>query len=199
MKIQEDFQLTSGRLCLDLVSTLRARSEERIELLDQPDALAHWVSLTQFADLEGDLSVCDRSLAQAIILREAVHGLVVAFREGAAYRQRDIDIVNAAANPPALIPQLIYDQRLTHAFAASGQSDLLTSVMSEIARDAIDLITTAPETRVKNCENHKCERLFYDDSQAQRRRWCSMDRCGNRSKVKRYRSKNTKEQLGPDH
>ncbi|WP_327319861.1 CGNR zinc finger domain-containing protein [Streptomyces sp. NBC_01235] len=34
-----------------------------------------------------------------------------------------------------------------------------------------------------------CSRLFLDDSRA-RRRWCSMDRCGDQAKVAGYRSRN---------
>ncbi|MFE7743242.1 CGNR zinc finger domain-containing protein [Nocardia sp. NPDC057455] len=32
-----------------------------------------------------------------------------------------------------------------------------------------------------------CGLLFVDASRPGRRRWCSMDRCGNLSKVRRYR------------
>ncbi|MFF1909458.1 CGNR zinc finger domain-containing protein [Kitasatospora sp. NPDC058218] len=34
-----------------------------------------------------------------------------------------------------------------------------------------------------------CSLLFLDDSQARRRRWCSMDRCGNLAKIAGYRAR----------
>ncbi|WP_329599495.1 CGNR zinc finger domain-containing protein [Streptomyces pseudovenezuelae] len=43
--------------------------------------------------------------------------------------------------------------------------------------------------RVKECENPSCSLLFLDDSQARRRRWCSMGRCGNRAKIAGCRSR----------
>ncbi|WP_330324081.1 CGNR zinc finger domain-containing protein [Streptomyces pseudovenezuelae] len=43
--------------------------------------------------------------------------------------------------------------------------------------------------RVKECENPSCSLLFLDDSQARRRRWCSMDRRGNLAKIAGCRSR----------
>jgi predicted RNA-binding Zn ribbon-like protein len=40
---------------------------------------------------------------------------------------------------------------------------------------------------VKECDGHDCGWLFLDTSKAGRRRWCSMDVCGNRAKAQRYR------------
>ncbi|WP_406733827.1 CGNR zinc finger domain-containing protein [Streptomyces sp. NBC_01794] len=42
---------------------------------------------------------------------------------------------------------------------------------------------------VKECANPECALLLLDDSQARRRRWCSMERCGNLAKVAEYRSR----------
>ncbi|XES01156.1 CGNR zinc finger domain-containing protein [Streptomyces sp. S1D4-11] len=52
-----------------------------------------------------------------------------------------------------------------------------------MARDAVLLVGGPLLARVKECENPECSLLFLDDSQARRRRWCSMDRCGNLAKV----------------
>jgi predicted RNA-binding Zn ribbon-like protein len=58
-----------------------------------------------------------------------------------------------------------------------------------VARDAVLLVGGPLLARVKECENPECSLLFLDDSQARRRRWCSMDRCGNLAKVAGYRSR----------
>ncbi|WP_312639773.1 CGNR zinc finger domain-containing protein [Streptomyces sp. RLA2-12] len=58
-----------------------------------------------------------------------------------------------------------------------------------MARDAVLLVGGPLLARVKECENPECSLLFLDDSQARRRRWCSMDRCGNLAKVAGYRSR----------
>jgi predicted RNA-binding Zn ribbon-like protein len=58
-----------------------------------------------------------------------------------------------------------------------------------VARDAVALVRGPLLERVKKCENPDCSLLFLDDSQARRRRWCSMERCGNLAKVAGYRSR----------
>ncbi len=43
--------------------------------------------------------------------------------------------------------------------------------------------------RVKVCANDGCQWAFYDSSRNQSRRWCRMEICGNRAKVRAHRSR----------
>ncbi|MGK5530159.1 CGNR zinc finger domain-containing protein [Streptomyces sp. URMC 129] len=43
--------------------------------------------------------------------------------------------------------------------------------------------------RLKACEADSCRWAFYDHSPAGRRRWCSMQVCGARAKMRSYRAK----------
>lgn len=63
------------------------------------------------------------------------------------------------------------------------------AALATVARDAVTLVGSPLVGRVKECQNPECSLLFLDDSQARRRRWCSMDRCGNLAKVAGYRSR----------
>ncbi|MGW4894871.1 CGNR zinc finger domain-containing protein [Kitasatospora sp. NPDC004240] len=65
----------------------------------------------------------------------------------------------------------------------------MTAALSAVARDAVLLVSGPLPGRVKECENPDCSLLFLDDSQARRRCWCSMGRCGNLAKVSGYRSR----------
>jgi predicted RNA-binding Zn ribbon-like protein len=49
--------------------------------------------------------------------------------------------------------------------------------------------------RLKICASDDCQWIFYDRTKPANRRWCSSNRCGNRAKVKRYRTKGNA--LGP--
>jgi predicted RNA-binding Zn ribbon-like protein len=42
---------------------------------------------------------------------------------------------------------------------------------------------------VRECPGPNCGWLFLDTSKAGRRRWCSDESCGSRSRVKRFRAK----------
>ena len=63
------------------------------------------------------------------------------------------------------------------------------AALATVARDAVLLVRSPLLGRVKECENPDCSLLFLDDSQARRRRWCAMERCGNLAKVAGYRSR----------
>jgi predicted RNA-binding Zn ribbon-like protein len=53
-----------------------------------------------------------------------------------------------------------------------------------VAADAVALLGDAERlSRVRHCPGHDCGWLFLDTSG--RRRWCSMETCGSRAKMKR--------------
>jgi predicted RNA-binding Zn ribbon-like protein len=53
-----------------------------------------------------------------------------------------------------------------------------------VAHAAAELLTSTDRAKVRACPGHDCGWLFVD--RRGRRRWCSMDSCGNRAKVKAY-------------
>jgi predicted RNA-binding Zn ribbon-like protein len=52
----------------------------------------------------------------------------------------------------------------------------------------VDLLTSEALTRVRRCSGETCSWLFVDNSRNRMRRWCDMQVCGNRAKVRRFRS-----------
>ncbi len=57
----------------------------------------------------------------------------------------------------------------------------------EIARSAVDLLTGDDPSRIKECPGAgDCGSLFYDTSRNGSRRWCSMEGCGSRVKMRRH-------------
>ncbi|WP_205314914.1 CGNR zinc finger domain-containing protein, partial [Nonomuraea lactucae] len=60
--------------------------------------------------------------------------------------------------------------------------------LSAVARDAIDLFSGPLAKRVRMCAGERCYLIFLDTSRPGARRWCSMNRCGNRQKLRVRRS-----------
>jgi len=56
-------------------------------------------------------------------------------------------------------------------------------LLAAIARSAAELLVQGRRAPIRRCANPACRLFFYDDSRTHRRRWCSMQRCGNRHKV----------------
>jgi predicted RNA-binding Zn ribbon-like protein len=56
-----------------------------------------------------------------------------------------------------------------------------------VSASAVELLTEGDLARVKQCPGaDDCGWLFYDTSRNGKRRWCSMEGCGSRVKMRRY-------------
>jgi predicted RNA-binding Zn ribbon-like protein len=94
----------------------------------------------------------------------------------------DVAQINRWATAPAPVPQLDADRRVSWVCERPAHAAL-----ASIARDAIDLLGGPLATRVRECAAEDCALLFVDASRPGRRRWCSMEGCGNRAKTTSYR------------
>ena len=55
-----------------------------------------------------------------------------------------------------------------------------------VALDAARILTSAERERVQSCGDPECGWFFLDTSRNHSRRWCNMQSCGNRNKVRRF-------------
>ncbi|MBT2233065.1 ABATE domain-containing protein [Nonomuraea sp. NEAU-A123] len=179
------FPFISGRVCLDFTATLGKRHAAAFERLPDPAALGRWIAEAGLHPEPGEVTPSD--LAQARLLREALYRVVRAVMDGSMPDPSDIAEVNAASGRPDLAPLLA----LTDSGPALRRqaAHVAPAALATVARDAVMLVTGPLIERVKECANPGCSLLFLDDSQARRRRWCSMERCGNLAKIAGYRSR----------
>ncbi|WP_037677186.1 CGNR zinc finger domain-containing protein [Streptomyces griseus] len=62
-------------------------------------------------------------------------------------------------------------------------------LLSRVAAAVAEALVAGTWTRLKACEAVTCHWAYYDRSPAGRSRWCSMQVCGARAKMRRYRAK----------
>lgn len=177
------FRTGAGRLCLDFLRTLRHRGTlDVVEELPDAAALLAWVVQCGPCDLAGQPVLGDGPVQarDARSLREAVYELVTAGRSAGGVATSSFlsrELVNRAAQLATPTPRV----------DASGAlmwtaSDAVSATLSQVARDAIELVTSAAVDRVRECADESCGALFSDNSRPGNRRWCSMGACGNRAK-----------------
>lgn len=181
MRTLEEFVLVGGRPCLDLVATLGKRHADPVERIPDPETLGRWFVASGLLSVAPEVDAQD--LHRARRLREAVHVLI----SGTPPDADAVATLNAEAARPDLAPQLNVDAegRLT----ATGFEGHAASALATIARDAVRLLGSRAAARIKECQHPDCSLVFLDETQSGRRRWCSMDRCGNLVKVAAYRSR----------
>ncbi|MCK1819143.1 CGNR zinc finger domain-containing protein [Streptomyces sp. XM83C] len=71
------------------------------------------------------------------------------------------------------------------ALAPADEGPLLSRVAAAVA----EAVVAGTWMRLKACEADTCHWAYYDRSPAGRSRWCSMQVCGARAKMRRYRAK----------
>jgi predicted RNA-binding Zn ribbon-like protein len=149
------------------------------QTLRQPTDLERWA-----ADVIGapGLRATDDDLKRAVRLQAAIWGLADAVIDRREIPRGNRSILNELAAEPPLVPRLLPGP----ARSWVGGQDVRT-LLSSVARDAIDVLGGPRASRLKRCQGSRCALLFVDTSRSGRRRWCSMERCGNRAKVAAHR------------
>ncbi len=167
----------SGRICIDLVHTGGDGPLARWELLRGDDDLTGWL-----ARITGALLIAARgALGRARRLRAALLDATSARAAGREPPSAAVAAINAAAAAPPLVPRLGPDG------TADTAPGTVAQALSSIARDAVDLLGGPLRDRIRVCAADDCGLLFVDASRPGRRRWCSMEWCGNRSKMRARR------------
>jgi predicted RNA-binding Zn ribbon-like protein len=182
-RTKRDFRFRDTRLCFTLPATLGDRGlPTPYERLEEPADLARWCVE---AGLLPTLPVVDaQRLEEAKSLREAIQRTGEAVVGGVLPHERDVETINRAAAAVPLVPQLSADGTRSQWSGAT-----VDSVLSVIARDAVDLWSGPLRGRVKICAQDTCLGLFVDESRPGQRRWCSMSTCGDKAKKSAYRAR----------
>jgi predicted RNA-binding Zn ribbon-like protein len=69
------------------------------------------------------------------------------------------------------------------------EDDPTGEALARVIEPLVEALATGQTGRFRICANDTCRWVFEDTSRAGRRRWCDMASCGNRAKVKAYRSR----------
>jgi predicted RNA-binding Zn ribbon-like protein len=196
---QEAITSLEGRLCLGFVNTFHPRYGRHIH-----DALAGYADLVAWnrsvgmliEEQEQDLlRAADAHpgealgvFERAVTWRETIYRVFSAVAAGSAPQGEDLVILHAAfveamarASLSSASREFSWEWR---AGEESGRGEELTLLFWPVALSTIELLTSAKEWgRIKECPG--CGWLFLDSSKTGNRRWCSMDECGSRAKMRR--------------
>jgi len=201
-------KLVGGDLCLDFVNTVGGRTPadstgSRVladKLAGYGDLLA-WARHTQsvaetdarrLARLAEDRPREAASvLGRALALREALHRTLRALMLDRRPEPTDLSLLNTeiaeARGREVLAP---FRDGLRWEWPDSGGR--LESPLWPVVRAAAALITSGDLSRLRECGGERCGWLFLDRSRNRSRQWCTMEDCGNVSKVRRFRRRHSR-------
>jgi predicted RNA-binding Zn ribbon-like protein len=168
----------SGSRALDFAYT-GSFAYEHGDQLAYPADLTAWLR-ERFDSVDGEVG--ERELRDAVLFRDALARAVLAVSKGRAAEPADVDTVNLFAATPDIPPVLAGGSR-----QAGRTTARYSQALSALAREAVGLLDAANADRIRACDADDCAIVFADDSRSNNRRWCSMARCGNRTKVRKHR------------
>jgi predicted RNA-binding Zn ribbon-like protein len=193
--VRVTLRLLAGHPALDFVNTIDPREGvQLVEHLRTYSDLVDWAGragvLTvaearrTLRDASGDPAAAARALDRAVALREAAYAIFGAVAAHRPAPEGDVRELQAAYRDAMAHADLTVTGRRFEWRLSSG----LDVVRWQIARDAVALLESEMLGRVKRCPggSGECGWLFLDSSKNASRRWCSMEGCGNRAKLRRF-------------
>ena len=192
------FQLIGGHLALDFVNTVdwRADPTRRRDLLVAFEDLLAWAKASKLlgtAELRAmsaaarrDEAAATRSLGRVRRLREVLARVLAAAGRNTRPPDRDVRLLNAFL--VAALRHRRLEIRGTTFFWSwtDGERDPFDSLIWPIVLAAAELLASDSRTQIRECAGEGCGWLFLDTSRNRRRRWCTMESCGNRAKARRF-------------
>ena len=182
--IEPQFPFHHGRIALSFVGTVGDRGSLATERVGTPRALAAWLVAAGLVAVR--VTPSPAQVRRALALREAIARAVRALVDGGDPRELDVELINSVARRWG--PRLSLDPRtltLVHATRTPVETAL-----GRIAADAIELLgDPAERSRLRACSLDSCAAIFLTPAGRRERRWCSMERCGNRAKVASFRTR----------
>lgn len=180
------YRFDAGAACLDFLLSGGEGPYAVWEALHTPADLGRWLATAPPPEggppLPADLGADDGELTAAKAVRAAVRRLVDARIDGLSPAAADLATLNRAAAPPTPAPVLdTTGMAMAWRIPVTG-----TAAVALVARDAVALLGGPLGGRVRRCAADDCGLVFADTSRPGARRWCAMERCGNRDKQRRF-------------
>jgi predicted RNA-binding Zn ribbon-like protein len=149
---------------------------------DSPASLARW--LREHGLIGGGVKVTPDDVGDAIELREAVRQLLLEHNgQPANTKAHAIFARHADASP--LATRLDERGNVILAPTRAGVPAAWARILAAIAQSS----TAGTWGRLKACRSDICHWAFYDHSKNRSSHWCTMEMCGARAKMRRYRKR----------
>lgn len=164
-----------------LVNTLN--QEARRDLLTSPADAAGWLAAAGL--LPAGSAVTDAERLALVDLRESLRAVL------AGHTDRAPDAGAAGRLTMALRPcrLAVSVDAAGGVRLASADHDPFSRAIGAVAVVIAEAAVAGTWERLKCCPGHLCGWAFYDRSASGRSRWCSMQLCGSRAKMRAYRGR----------
>lgn len=188
----ETLELVGGALCLDYINTVNSRVNMEHDYLKQYSDLVGWAKKVELLPpvLAGRIQKwakqneqnANEALDRAREIRELLYRLFSRAASGSEPDKKDMDILVGLYGEAIARGQFLKQEN--HYITTWKLDETFDALLQPIVHSAGELLLSEELVHVKECPG--CSWLFLDTSKNQSRRWCSMNTCGARDKMRRY-------------
>ena len=178
------FQFVGNALALDLVNTRVTRGEATTDLMESNVRLADWLRRVEAPPME---VWADGEVAALYKLRDACSKIATARHQGNQADPRAVECINTQLQN-ALGPVVLVQRDDGFELSTTEPKKTPQAFLASVAKSLADLVIETDAKRLKTCAHEDCVLMFKDTSKSGRRRWCSMETCGNRTKAAKFRT-----------
>lgn len=171
----------SLRLVQALVNTLNV--ELGTDLLGTQAAAVQWLVSAGLLPAGSDLTAAQQHAL--VELREATRGVLRTHAD----RRDDPAAAGRLTIALASCRLVLAVDPAAGARLISADHDPFTRVIGRVAIAIAEAAAAGRWSRLKSCPGQLCGWAFYDRSASGRSRWCAMQLCGSRSKMRAYRGR----------
>ena len=181
------FVFIGNNPAVDFTNTEIVGRGELRDLLQRDADLVHWVRQAGF-NMRNRMNPSDLSAARE--LRTALKAVFQARIHGQPASRKALAVINRhLANHCTQEVLRTTGDGVGFELAPSVKALSISALLASLAHEGARLLASPQAEQLRHCGNPDCVLIFVDTSRSHRRRWCSMDTCGNRAKVaKHYRS-----------
>lgn len=180
-EIKQKYEFVGNNLGVDFINTEVNVKGELVDLLLTESDVMEWL---EQANIDADLA------------RGIDVGKLLAFRQKARQiLSQIIDKEKVENDAIATLNNYLQDYKVNYQLEQSSEGYQLinqnvchstTDIIGLLAYELASMLASDQRTYLKRCLNPDCVLMFVDNSRSHKRRWCSMDTCGNRAKVSKH-------------
>jgi predicted RNA-binding Zn ribbon-like protein len=193
-----DLLYIGGHRAMDFLNTAFVFRNRPFDLLKSFSDLLRWLvgaglleetEKTQLLSLYENSPQADALLLQVKHLRTLLEQFVLDADLENTRRSHLLQDINHFLQGFAFTNKLSWSLENTVENRSSSVMPQPLSLVQPFIEMSIDFLLHANMKYVQKCENEACVLHFLDVSKNKSRRWCSMDYCGNKTKVNKFRQK----------
>lgn len=191
--MESKFVIATDNLALNLVNTQIMRYKKKIELINDETDLLSWIliqkKLTSSVPKKHQLDILESTVRtqditeKVLKLREVIGSELQHFMNHEISLENWISDINKKLHNLPFTSRIVDKEHVLVPYNSTGYRAFLSVIYLSLS----ELIENEDIKKLKHCANPECILIFLDKTG--RRKWCSMDICGNRNKSKKFTKK----------